>query len=285
MGLSVYAYRLYGRIKRRAGDDGVCDEGTKSLAAGCGMSMGAVSKAKKELEKRGLVVVRPGDQKKSESDRIRVVDVWAENFARFVPEERAKTDLRLVEAPPDPPSPHEHPPFTERNPPSPHETKKELRSVVEERPPDGGPKKPAASSPPREKKEKRARVAKLDDDEARRMFDELCETDPNGDSLRDLAALLAAENDGGKVAMTRVWRVIGDRYARARKRESFSEEAWAYGFDEAVSREKPNIGYVLSCARGYRPPRSKPGGRSRGGGNSIAVVGASDEDYNVEDYR
>ncbi|MDP9487326.1 MAG: helix-turn-helix domain-containing protein, partial [Actinomycetota bacterium] len=169
MGLSVYAYRLYGRIKRRAGDTGVCDEGTKSLATGCGMSAGTVSKAKKELEKRGLISIRPGDQKKGETDKIRVVDVWEENFARFVPEDRVRADLRLVESDtprsPDehPPSSGEHPPFTTRTPRSPGETKKELRSV-EERPPNGGPKKPAASTPPVERKGKRTRIAKLDDE-------------------------------------------------------------------------------------------------------------------------
>lgn len=119
----------------------------------------------------------------------------------------------------------------------------------QERPPDGGPKKPAASSPP-QKNENRTRVRKLDDGEAGRLFDELCDSDPNGAALRSLAALLAEENRTGNVVVTRVWRELGERYVRTKEREDLPEEAWAYGFDEAVSRGKPNIGYVLSAARG-----------------------------------
>lgn len=67
LGLSVYAYRLYGRILRRAGvlENGICFESTENLAAACKMSTGMVSKAKKELVKEGLITI---EKRKQSSD-------------------------------------------------------------------------------------------------------------------------------------------------------------------------------------------------------------------------
>ena len=161
-----------------------------------------------------------------------------------------------------------------------------LSEKVKETPPEGGSKKPAVSSPLPQTSGRKTRISKLDDAEAERLLDELCEGDPNGDAIRSLAALLAEENATGKVAVTRVWREIGERYVRAKERETLSDEAWAYGFEQALSRSAPNIGYVLSAARGYRPPRlsvgASPrarGGRSGVGSKDVAVIGATEEAY------
>jgi len=49
MGLSPHAFRLYCHLKRVAGEEGKCWQGTAGLAKACGMSAGAISNAKKEL--------------------------------------------------------------------------------------------------------------------------------------------------------------------------------------------------------------------------------------------
>src|SRR5574340_824381 len=55
MNLSVYAYRLYGRLKRVAGDAGECWQSTHTLSTSCSMSAGSVLKAKQELVNKGLI--------------------------------------------------------------------------------------------------------------------------------------------------------------------------------------------------------------------------------------
>lgn len=85
MGLSPYAVRLYLRIKRRASDTGACFESTGNLAAGCGMSTGAVSKAKKELAKAGLIRIEKRKGPHGPYDNITIVDIWKQNIEYFKP--------------------------------------------------------------------------------------------------------------------------------------------------------------------------------------------------------
>ncbi len=82
--LSLQAYRLYGHIKRVAGDSGEFFEGSRTTAKACNMAHGSVTPAKRELiEKRLIVVGIPGDPKACRPDLIRVVNVWSENFTRY----------------------------------------------------------------------------------------------------------------------------------------------------------------------------------------------------------
>jgi hypothetical protein len=84
--LSVYAFRLYAHLKRRAGaNGGACFEGTRRMAAHCRMSVGKIVAAKRELEAAGLITVDPGDARTNTPDSIRIVDIWAENFRRYAP--------------------------------------------------------------------------------------------------------------------------------------------------------------------------------------------------------
>jgi hypothetical protein len=119
MDLSVYAFRLYAHIKRVAGEDGQCWQGSKTLATACKMSVGKVSDAKNELIAAGLIAVVPGEWNKGKSDEIRVVDVWDKNLETFSQNEKTfspheKVEQKTVETF----SPHEST-F------SPHEPKKE----------------------------------------------------------------------------------------------------------------------------------------------------------------
>lgn len=82
-GLSPYAFRLYAHIKRKAGDDGSCYEGTRTIAEVCRMSVGQVSKAKAELRAAGLVTFEKRMTKGGLVDEIRVTDVWPQNYERY----------------------------------------------------------------------------------------------------------------------------------------------------------------------------------------------------------
>jgi hypothetical protein len=86
MDLSPYAFRLYGRIKRRAADNGVCRDGDRDLAAHCKMSQPTVSRAKSQLKKAGLIETR----RVKGVDEIRIVDIWQENYDRYAPREASQ---------------------------------------------------------------------------------------------------------------------------------------------------------------------------------------------------
>lgn len=83
--LSPFAVRLYLRIKRRAGERGICFESTRNLATGCQMAMATVSKAKQELIRAGLITIRtiPGKEGEFSHHEIKIVDVWKTNVERY----------------------------------------------------------------------------------------------------------------------------------------------------------------------------------------------------------
>lgn len=242
MGLDPYTLTLYGVLKRIAGDTGVCWAGTRFLAKAANMSVGMVVKCKAELVRRGLIRVVEHPRESGLADDIHIADVWPANFEHFACAKTAK-----------PRSSREHPPVHAANTPrsSREHKKKPSEQRTKETSPNGDAKKPAPASSSRGRKT----VSKLSEDEAERHWNAVCQEDPNGDSLRRMAQLLAAERKRGQVAITTVWSKLGERYQKARKRETLSEKAWAHGFDEAISREKPSIRYVLVCAQGYRPDR------------------------------
>jgi hypothetical protein len=86
MQLSVYAFRLYVRIKRVAQDEGSCWQSARTLAAACCMSPGQVSKAKEELARRGLIVRQTKTVRGGQVDDITIVDIWPENFRKYARE-------------------------------------------------------------------------------------------------------------------------------------------------------------------------------------------------------
>lgn len=98
------------------------------------------------------------------------------------------------------------------------------------------------------------KVKSIAENEAEQKWEELCDSDPCGDELRQLASMAAGENKRGEKTITAVWNQVGSRYVKSREREQLSDAAWHYGFDQAISRGKPGIGYVIACAKGYSPP-------------------------------
>lgn len=97
-----------------------------------------------------------------------------------------------------------------------------------------------------------SKVKKVSESEAEDLWANLCDNDPLGNELQQMAELLASENKTGEVAITRVWRELGKRYSESRSREELSNEAWRHGFEQALGRGAANIGWVLKAAKGYR---------------------------------
>jgi len=95
MKLSPYAVRLYMHMRRRAGEGeaGECFETSKHLAEYCLMSVGQVSKCKKELVASGLITISRVKKGHGEfaSDVTTIKDIWKVNELWFkVPKERRK---------------------------------------------------------------------------------------------------------------------------------------------------------------------------------------------------
>ena len=83
--LSVYAYRLYGHMRRVIGEshNGKCWQSTSTLAEHCKMSMGSVCKAKKELQKSGLIRVELETGRGTRYHVITIVNIWRRNIERY----------------------------------------------------------------------------------------------------------------------------------------------------------------------------------------------------------
>ena len=81
-GLSVFAFRLYCRFKRVAGEDGKCYQSTRTLADACKMSTASVSRAKSELLKVGLIRITKakGQHGGRDYDEIFINDIWEKNL-------------------------------------------------------------------------------------------------------------------------------------------------------------------------------------------------------------
>jgi hypothetical protein len=83
--LSPYAYRLYGHLRRVAGEtvDGRCWQSTETLAEHCDMSTGSVSKAKKDLEAAGLIAITSKTKNGTRYHEISILDVWQDNHDKY----------------------------------------------------------------------------------------------------------------------------------------------------------------------------------------------------------
>lgn len=103
MGLSPFAYRLYGHYKRVAGEVGSCWQSVDTLAETCKMSRGMVSKCRQELEAAGLINVTRTDNPHGGRDYITVTvkDIWALNVVRYAssPHEYASSQDGLASSP------------------------------------------------------------------------------------------------------------------------------------------------------------------------------------------
>lgn len=93
--LSVFAYRLYGHIVRRAGEHGSCFESVRNMAKHCRVSIGTIVRAKKELNKAGVIRIKSvqGQNGRFSHDEITLVDIMLINvdfYSNKTPEERSR---------------------------------------------------------------------------------------------------------------------------------------------------------------------------------------------------
>jgi len=95
MGLTPYELALYVTLKRTTGDNGECYKSTATLAKESGLSVGMVSKVKMSLAQsrpeiggKALIEIRDQENKHGgiPHHEITIVDIWAENMARFAKE-------------------------------------------------------------------------------------------------------------------------------------------------------------------------------------------------------
>lgn len=91
--LNPYQYRLLGHYRRVCGDDGMCWEGTRTTATKCKMSIGMVSKTRKELEQCGYIAI---ETKENETFHITVIDRWIENVARYATRSHGERGVHVV---------------------------------------------------------------------------------------------------------------------------------------------------------------------------------------------
>jgi len=115
MGLDPYEFRLLAHYKRV----GNCYESVATTAKKCCMSVGMVSKTRRALAEKGIIVI---DDNPRGTSTITVVDVWEQNFERYSgrsPHERERSPHERER------SPHERERSPHEQGRSPHETKKE----------------------------------------------------------------------------------------------------------------------------------------------------------------
>jgi hypothetical protein len=96
MNLNPYEYRLYAHFKKVVGEvaAGVCWKSTKTLAKECRMSAGSVSKAKKTLVEKGLIIIKYIPNSGHDSHDITIVDIWKQNYERYLELKAPKEDQR-----------------------------------------------------------------------------------------------------------------------------------------------------------------------------------------------
>lgn len=88
LGLSPHAYRLYGHLKRVAGEDGRCFQNTKQLSETCQMSAGMITKAKKELIESvppliSIALTNHPVEGKFSYHEITILNIWPENIQKY----------------------------------------------------------------------------------------------------------------------------------------------------------------------------------------------------------
>jgi len=97
LGLSIFAFRLYGHLKRVAGDEGICYQSTRTLANSCKMSTASVSRAKRELIYYGLINIDEHKTKHGGRDyhQITIINIWNRNNASYSRKQVSDSNLQV----------------------------------------------------------------------------------------------------------------------------------------------------------------------------------------------
>lgn len=109
----------------------------------------------------------------------------------------------------------------------------------------------------------------LTNEEAERLIDEAFRSQPLDlvTQMRKLLRIVANGNSSGEMRQTRAYHEFVEPFVEARKRQPYSDEDWRYGFEAALSRAIPKLGYVKSAAQSHYERRlSAGGGHGNGSG-------------------
>lgn len=90
---------------------------------------------------------------------------------------------------------------------------------------------------------------KVDQQEYRRMFDEVCDSTALGDLLIEFADVLAARNASGKMRDSRRYNDVAKPYLKLA--EECNESQIEYGLNAAIRKPAHSFGYVVTVARSY----------------------------------
>ena len=81
--LTAPAVRLYLHLKRVAGEEGICWQGQRELAAHCHLDPATIIRAKRELEKAGFIRIERGMISGHPAHFITIIDIWPQNYDAY----------------------------------------------------------------------------------------------------------------------------------------------------------------------------------------------------------
>ncbi len=268
LGVSPYALALYVHLKRTAGQDGACYKGTRRLAEDTGISVGKISDARKELEEAGLIEVQRFENRRKSAE-VTCNDIWLKNFQHFA--ERSPHEHKNAEVC----SPHER----ER---SPHEQRN--KPIEEVRDTNVSPRRDNADALPPTGLEKKKKAFNQKQERAREEYEAIVASSKLGRKLSLFVESAAQKrNRGGSLRFTTKLKDYGKPFLEAL--DSLPADALVFGLDAAVRNKAKTFPYVIAAAEGYDPSvheRFKQNSKPK---NRVAIVGATDDDYRLEDYR
>lgn len=216
LNLSQKAYRLYGHLKRVAGEKGRCEEGVDAMAKKCRMNKDTLIAAKRELVASKLVTINPSKDR-TKPDEIVILDVWDLNAEHFSKEERVPNEGTRASQ------------TRERDASEKRERKKrEVQKSIKDNPPTSPRYKPSQS-------------------ECQEKCEAFFSTDPLAEAVRDVADRAAEKNRNGEMSWSRIWN--GFITPIVESRSTHSEETIRYALQETNRLEKDDMRYALAVMR------------------------------------
>lgn len=95
--LSVYAYRLYGHMRRVAGESGYCEQSTATLSKKTKMSAGKITEAKIELQKAGLIDIETKKRGNLLYHYITIINIWQRNYDTYAQDADQRSQSEQVQ--------------------------------------------------------------------------------------------------------------------------------------------------------------------------------------------
>lgn len=218
--LSQKAYRLYGHLKRVAGENGKCEEGVDAMSKKCRMNKDTLIAAKRELVTKKLVKIKPASSR-TKPDELVILDVWKRNSKAFQSEERVPNGGT-------------------------HASQSEERVASEIRERKKREEQKSIKEPSKEGKKKTPRY-KPSQEEYRQKCEAFLSSDPLATELKSIIDRAAAQNRDGKMSWGRMWNGFISVVVEARKKHS--EPVIRYALQETNQRDIDDMRYPRAIMR------------------------------------